>query len=186
MNGNTHILLLEKRGLSPDSVFSEYATFIRKCIGAFFASIGRRYAQDEIEEVFQDTALKILRNNYLDRFDARKSSLNTWLGMIARTTAIDHLRRGTPEVSDLDRDIPVSTDFEARLEPLPLPDGLLTDRQRQVLELAFEHGLDAGEIANRLDVARPTVRSIKRQALARLRNHYIHEQSAPRDRRTMS
>lgn len=172
--------------LNADTVFGQYSRFMKSCIGAFFNSIGRPCRQEEIEDVFQDAALKIICNNYLEKFDKSRSSITTWLGVIARTTAIDHLRRQRGEICELEHEtIPVTTDFESKVEPLCLPPDLLTERQREVVEMSFLSGMDAGEIACRLGVARETVRSIKHQALERLRHYYSEHQHMETARRVL-
>ncbi|MGE4291533.1 MAG: sigma-70 family RNA polymerase sigma factor [Desulfovibrio sp.] len=93
----------------------------------------------------------------------------TWLGLIARTSAIDYLRRGR-ETVDFDVELlAVDEDFDGALEPLPIPPGILTDRQREILDLYFCEGLEAAEIGQRLGIDQRTARSIKHQALKRLR-----------------
>ena len=177
MQSKTNTAVAAHNTLSAETVFINYSRFMKNCIGSFFNSIGRKCRQEEIEDVFQDVALKILCNNYLERFDRSRSSITTWLGIIARTTAIDHLRRQRGDLYDIDEQaIPSITNFESRIEPLSLPPHLLTDRQQEVVELCFLSGLDAGEIASRLGIARKTVRSIKHQALERLRHHYAEQE----------
>jgi RNA polymerase sigma-70 factor (ECF subfamily) len=164
-----------------DVIFRQYRNFILHCIRSFYDSIGRKCTADVKEDIFQEIALKILKNGYIDRFDGSRSSMTTWLGMIARTTAIDHLRRRRLETSDADVEAaPVEQDFDSGLDPLPLPQGVLTDRQRQVLVLGFQEGLDALEIAGRLGISPRTVRSLKFQALERLRTHFGQPEHAGR------
>ncbi|WP_022661496.1 RNA polymerase sigma factor [Paucidesulfovibrio longus] len=151
------------------ALFEKYTDHIRRCIASFYRSVGRSYSQNEIDEVFQEAACKIIRNGYALRHDALRSSMPTWLGLIARTTAIDHLRKSR-ETVDLDVELlAVDEDFDAALEPLPIPPGVLTDRQREVLDLYFCEGLEAAEIGERLGIEPRTARSIKHQALKRLR-----------------
>lgn len=169
MQQTVHHGLLEKNGSEDALLFEKYTDHIRRCIASFYRSIGRKYSQNEIDEVFQETAFKIIRNGYAARHDAGRSSMPTWLGLIARTTAIDHLRRGR-DTADLDVELlTVDENFDAAVEPLPIPPGVLTERQRQVLDLFFRDGLEAAEIADELGIEQRTVRSLKHQALKRLR-----------------
>lgn len=174
----TAVPQIYKKSKSAETVlFEKYSDHIKRCIASFYRSIGRVCPQNDIEEVFQETAFKIIRNGYVNRHDAGRSSMPTWLGLIARTTAIDHLRRGRDEV-DLDEALlSVDEDFDAAVEPLPIPPGILTGRQRQVLDLYFSEGLEADEISERLGIDPRTARSIKHQAIKRLRRHMRMEAS---------
>jgi len=75
---------------------------------------------------------------------------------------------------------------------LSLPPGVLTDRQEEILSLVFGEDVEAGEIAARLGISPQTVRSIKFQALERLRRHYAtaagqgNGRGAEETRRTVS
>ena len=55
---------------------------------------------------------------------------------------------------------------------LDLPPGLLSRRQGTVLRLLFQDDLDTDEVARTLDIHPKTVRSLKQNALARLRHHF--------------
>lgn len=65
---------------------------------------------------------------------------------------------------------------------LQLPGGVLTRRQTEIISLFFTDGLEAGEIAAKLGISPQTVRSIKFQALEKLRRHYgvVPEEDAQR------
>lgn len=169
-----------------DLIFNQFNKFIFHCISSFYRSIGRKCPQDEKEDIFQEVALKILKNDYVRRYDKTRSSMTTWLGMITRTTAIDHLRKRREELAALDAEPEASgPGMESLVEPLPLPAGVLTPRQEEVLQLGFRDGLRATEIAAKLGISPRTARSIKFQALERLRTHFgLHEGS--RHRRTQS
>ena len=116
---------------------------------------------------------------------------STWLTVVARSTALDCLRarrterlaRHVPyphhdghDVHDVEDELagrlwaeaPVSDD---RGE-LDLPPGLLSRRQSTVLRLLFQDDLDTDEVARTLDIHPKTVRSLKQNALARLRHHF--------------
>lgn len=163
------IINTEDRKSADTALFEKYSAHIKRCVASFYRSLGRICPQNEIDEVFQETAFKIIRNGYACRHDAGRSSLPTWLGIIARTTTIDHLRRSR-EMAELDVDLlSVDEDFDAALEPLPIPPGILTERQREILNLYFCEGLEAAEIGERLGIDQRTARSIKHQALKRIR-----------------
>ncbi|MBQ9641932.1 MAG: sigma-70 family RNA polymerase sigma factor [Bacteroidaceae bacterium] len=54
----------------------------------------------DAEEVVQDVFLKAFRS--MEQFDARRATLGTWLCRIAYSTAIDWLRRRSPQWLSLD------------------------------------------------------------------------------------
>jgi RNA polymerase sigma-70 factor (ECF subfamily) len=129
----------------------------------------------DAEDVAQDVFLRLFRDDraVLRRFDAGRSSFATWLSVIARGLAIDLLRRR--------RSHPAIEAAAAAPAPavasdeLPIPEGLLTGRQRLVLELLFARGLEVDEAARLLAVEPQTVRSAKHKALKALRAHYRRE-----------
>ena len=138
----------------------------------------------DAEEVLQEVCIKVW--NRRDQFDARKGLAMHWLGRIAHYGAIDHLRRRnarpqgsfTPAAAEGD---PYAGLPSADLLPLDLVirarsgDAVrrclwkLSTEQRELLTLAFYHGLSHVEIA--LHVQRPlgTVEGLMRRSLALMR-----------------
>lgn len=141
-------------------------------------------AVEDARDVVQDVFLRLVKDDFrlLRGFDPARASLPTWLTVVARSTALDALRRQERhrDALELDDTIPAVTAvrdmaFGGRLD---LPPGLLSERQRQILRMLFDDDLDVAEIAGILKVQAQTVRSLKHQALSRLREHYAPPRSA--------
>ena len=141
-------------------------------------AIALRVLQDphEAEEALQETFLELWRS--ATRFDARRASVEGWVATIARTRAIDRLRR---------REVRQRTCDLAALEaapPLPTPEdesqrarlrevvqrslSSLPKEQREAIELAYFHGLPQSEIAAQTDTPLGTVKTRLRLALIKL------------------
>ena len=138
------------------------------------ASSGRADAEDTREAV-QEVFVRLIRDDYrlLQLYDPSRSSLTTWLSVIARSTAVDYFRRRKPGAIPLDR--------VARQVPAPetpgvreshIPAGLLSPRQRIVLHLMFDWDMSVPDIAEVLRVDEQTVRSTKHKALKKLRRYF--------------
>ena len=128
------------------------------------------------EEVTEDAFWQIWRQ--APRFDARRGSVVTWMLTIARSRALDALRRAdraealdeeslADEQADTDpHDLLAAVQRQhrlysalRRLDPLP----------RQLLALAFFRGLSHEEIASQMSLPLGTVKSHIRRALLHLR-----------------
>lgn len=141
-------------------------------------AIALRVLQDahEAEESLQETFFELWRS--ATRFDAGRASVEGWISTIARTRAIDRLRR---------RDVRQRTADLASLEALPsvptpedessaarLKDLMkraidqLPKEQREAIELAYFHGLPQAEIAEATDTPLGTVKTRLRLALLKL------------------
>ena len=132
---------------------------------------GREDARDVVQDIF----LRLIKDDFrlLRSYDPERASLPTWLTVVARSSTIDFLRRPerSRETVELEETLTAAEDhpFGGRLD---LPRGLLTDRQRQILHLLFDEDMDVVEVADTLRVQAQTVRSLKHQALTKLREHY--------------
>lgn len=159
--------------ISYDRLFREHSRLIYKLVINFTKAMNINLHSTEIDDIYQEIALKIFKNDYISRYKSEKSSFITWLNIICRTTAIDYYRKKLRWMESVLSDAPPSGS-EGGLETamFSLPAGVLTDRQAEVITLFYKEGLVAGEIAHRLDISANTVRSIKFQALDRLRAHY--------------
>ncbi|OIQ50806.1 ECF RNA polymerase sigma factor SigK [Pseudodesulfovibrio hydrargyri] len=176
------IMEIQKRydEISYDSLFKEHSRLIYKLIINFVKSRNIHLHSSEIDDIYQEIALKIFKNDYISRYNDEKSSFITWLNIICRTTAIDYYRKNLRWMESVLSDVPARGAEDGPEAALfSLPAGVLTDRQAEVITLFYKEGLVAGEIARRLGITPPTVRSIKFQALDRLRAHYGASAPAP-------
>lgn len=153
-------------------LFSKYSKLIFKLINDFIKSQNIDLHPSEVDDIYQEVAMKIFKYDYISRYKKEKSSFITWLNIICRTTAIDYYRKNLRwmefvlgEDEALDRAEETPPDFS-------LPAGVLTGRQAEIITLLFRDGFSTGETALRLGITTRTVRSLKFQALARLRAHY--------------
>ncbi|MGE4424209.1 MAG: RNA polymerase sigma factor [Pseudodesulfovibrio sp.] len=169
------VMEIQKRydEISYESLFKEHSRLIYKLIINFVKSRNINLQTSEIDDIYQEIALKIFKNDYISRYNDEKSSFITWLNIICRTTAIDYYRKKLRWMESVLTDAPPRSS-EGGLEAamFSLPAGVLTDRQAEVITLFYKEGLIACEIAQRLGITSRTVRSIKFQALDRLRSHY--------------
>lgn len=123
----------------------------------------------EAEDVVQEVFVQVWRQ--AERFDPARGSLNAWLCTIARTRALDRLRRRAARREEPEGSQPPAVEaprpedalaVRAALESLPAP-------QREALALAYFEGLTHTEIAARLGEPLGTVKTRIRAALLRLR-----------------
>lgn len=134
----------------------------------------------DAEEVLQEVFLHVW--NHAGRYDAGRSSVSTWLILIARSRAIDRLRarkvverthetsaQGNPaEHASPDG---VETVFlQERRERVRGEMAKLPEEQRQVLEMAFYEGLSQSEIAARAGLPLGTVKTRTLLAMKKLRS----------------
>jgi RNA polymerase sigma-70 factor (ECF subfamily) len=136
-------------------------------------------ARGEAEEVLQEVFLQVWMQ--ADRYDADRASPRGWILMLARSRALDRLRRrgsarrreeiaaddpGGEAVS------PVGTERLERVERRRQVDSalhLLSPDQRRCIELAFFEGLTHTQIADRLDAPLGTVKSRILLGMSKLR-----------------
>ncbi len=153
-------------------LFQQYSNLIYKYIIQFVRINGIKIEINEYDDIFQEIALKLIKNGYIDSFDEKRSSIKTWLSIISKTSVIDYMRKRNKQFNEVNVDIYENElSFEHKSNDLDLPKGLLTERQEQVINMFFVDGFEAKEIAQRLQISSKTARSIKHQALERLRNH---------------
>ena len=154
-------------------------------------------AQDA-QDLTQDVFIKAYRN--LDRYDAAKASLGTWLVAIARHALVDHFRRTSPDRRTDSLDEPAADPDDRPGPGVALEDGgpspfeTLARRERQelvqraldrlrpefreVVILRDLQDMDYAEIASVIGVPEGTVKSRLnrgRAELARLLSR-IHDQ----------
>jgi RNA polymerase sigma-70 factor, ECF subfamily len=125
------------------------------------------------EDVLQEVFLQLWRNP--QAFDASRGKLATWLAVIARNRAIDHLRK-RPLEDDIEG-LPISTgvslenEAEQRLAVEKIRGALsrLPQEQRRALEMAFFEGMTHTEIASKTGDPLGTIKTRIRAGLMALR-----------------
>jgi RNA polymerase sigma-70 factor (ECF subfamily) len=130
--------------------------------------------RDAVADVLQQTLLEVWRRGH--DYDPDRASLATWLLVIARSRAIDHLRRRVPEPVDPDSvaafaDRDPADETGALLERWRMA-GMIAALPREeanILRLRFYEGLNQREIAERTKTPLGTVKMRMVRALDRLR-----------------
>jgi RNA polymerase sigma-70 factor (ECF subfamily) len=113
-------------------------------------------------------------------FDPARSSLATWILLIARSRAIDHMRKRVPEPRDphgpaglgLREDEPdprSSPDALVERWSMAMLLGRLPDNEAALLRMRFHEGLSQSEISERTGVPFGTVKTHMVRGLRRLR-----------------
>ena len=157
-----------------------WALFVPRAAAVMRAPIRRllaaRHAHD-VGDVLQDCFLKLVADDFrlLRRYDPARGSLSTWLGVIATSTTLDHLRK-KPPVSEVLDDHPealaLPETVRDRTAPLELPPDLLTPRQALILKLLYEDEREVPEVAALLGIGAASVRSLHHKAVTRLREYF--------------
>jgi RNA polymerase sigma-70 factor (ECF subfamily) len=134
-------------------------------------AVARRILRDpgEAEEIVQEVFVQAWRQ--AGRFDRRRGTLAAWLVNMARSRALDRVRRRTIRREAAD-DLPRTAPPQPPEEPMALRAALtgLSDDQRLALELAFYEGLTHSEIAKRLGQPLGTIKTRIRSAMLRLKD----------------
>lgn len=156
--------------------FSEvYDALMPKVLG-LARGVVRNHAM--AEEVAQDVMLEVWR--LAPRFDPSLASASTWAMTIAHRRAVDRVRsvRSTEDREDRVAAGDVRREYDDVVERAEQREdermvrsalSVLTDLQRETVELAYWGGCTSAEISERLGVPVPTVKTRLRDGLVRLR-----------------
>lgn len=147
--------------------------------GAVWRTAGTAFDRHALDDICQDAFVKLCDDDsrLLRRYDPALSPLERYVAVIARSTALDHLRKK--------QRIPLPTPAEKLPEPPPdreaefasdIEDweltaalGTLTGREREVMDNLFLAGLTTAETAAATGMSEVTVRTHKMNALEKLR-----------------
>lgn len=155
--------------------------FVERWAGAIHSAVERTLKgrsgfveRADVDDTVQDVFLRLLKDDcrLLRSYDAERASLSTWLNLVARSAAIDRLRRKRATTVPLDAEQTPA----GRPRPLRSADGgpdiplhVLSARQRLVLRLLYDEDRSVAEAARFLGVNEQTIRSTRHKALVRLR-----------------
>lgn len=171
------------RRRDPDAVRALYAEYGPGALALLHDAIRDRAA---VEDVYQQVLLEAWERGR--SFDPARASLRTWLATIARSRAIDHLRRRVPEPHD-----PADAYADGRglgggaSEPVTqLVDRVtleqllerLAPQEAEVVRLRWQLGFSQRQIAVHTGVPLGTVKSRTSSALRRLRT-MLEEERTP-------
>jgi RNA polymerase sigma-70 factor, ECF subfamily len=171
------------RRRDPDAVRALYAEYGPGALALLHDAIRDRGA---VEDVYQQVLLEAwLRGR---SYDPARASLRTWLATIARSRAIDHLRRRVPEPYDPTNPLQTyACDRGGAPEPVAqLVDRVtleqllerLTPEEAEVVRLRWHLGLSQRQIAAHTGAPLGTVKSRTASALRRMRT-MLEEERAP-------
>ncbi len=171
------------RRRDPDAVRALYSEYGPGALALLHDAIRDRGAA---EDVYQQVLLEAWQRGR--SFDPERASLRTWLATIARSRAIDHLRRRIPEPYDLTGTYADGRELStASSEPVAqLVDRVtleqlmerLTPEESEVVRLRWHLGLSQRQISAHTGVPLGTVKSRTASALRRLRA-MLEEERAP-------
>ena len=152
-----------------------YERFASRIYGLGIVMLGSDAAA---QDLVQDAFVKIFRS--AERYDTTRGKLETWVLLVARSLAIDSLRRRVLEARSLE-----ATGKPREDDPSAGPDDLavigdlierarramarLTGEQRAALELAYFGGKTSSEVAELEGIPVGTAKTRIRTALLRLR-----------------
>ena len=156
-------------------------------VSARYGALLRGYLNETLsdsataEDVLQLTLLEVWRRG--PSYDPERASLSTWLLMIARSRAIDHLRRRIPEPYDPDT-MPEVIDRESEDQAETLIEqwrmvaliATLPKDEATMLKMRFYDGYSQSEIADRTGIPLGTVKMRMVKALDRLRESIEREE----------
>ncbi|WP_319779910.1 sigma-70 family RNA polymerase sigma factor [Maridesulfovibrio sp.] len=161
--------------------FYENISFIKNVVNKFIFSKYVGADKSDVDEVCQEVALKILKNDYISKYSSEKSSIKTWLYIISRSVAVDYMRKNNRIYINID-ELEDFAECEKDKNDFNLPEDILSKRQNEVVRMIFWGDLNAVEVAEQLGITSRTVRCIKHQAIQKLRRHF----SAADKRRVVS
>lgn len=158
--------------LALGSIYDRYGSLVYRLALRILTS------SQEAEDLTQEIFLNFWHNQ---TYSPERGSLSSYLTTLTRSRAIDKLRSRTTQGKFVQR----WSQFMVTATPPPTPFDLaalnqratgvqqaltqLTERQRQVLEMAYYEGLSQSEISTQLNVPLGTVKSWSRQGLLQLK-----------------
>jgi RNA polymerase sigma-70 factor, ECF subfamily len=163
-------------GQDPSAAEELYARFAPRVFGLGMVMLGN---PAQSEDLVQDTFVKVWRK--AGSYEQARGSLDTWILLIARSLAIDSLRRRVLETRVLashERATEASAEPgpEEQTETLDLTERAkramqaLSAGQRAALELAYFGGKTSAEVAELEGIPVGTAKTRIRTALVRLRD----------------
>jgi RNA polymerase sigma-70 factor, ECF subfamily len=156
------------RAGDPNAIEDAYRAYGAATFGFLVRLLGDRAAAEDVQ---QQVFTEVWRR--AGDYDPRRAGLLTWVLTIARSRAIDHLRRRVPEPRDPQlpdtRTVPAGVD--ALLERWRLAHllGRLPENERALLRMRFYEELSQSEIAERIGISQMHVSRLLRRSFEQMR-----------------
>jgi RNA polymerase sigma-70 factor (ECF subfamily) len=160
---------------NPEAAKALYERFSSRIYGLGIVMLGR---DEAAQDLVQDTFVKLWRS--ADRYEASRGRLDTWVLLMARSLAIDAVRRRVVEARALASVLPGS-EVSSDPGPAELAEtgdmaerarramAALSKEQRAALELAYFGGRSSLEVAELEGIPIGTAKTRIRSALLKLR-----------------
>lgn len=158
-----------------DTFVEQYSPVIYSVVLKIFHSRTKNFDESDVNDAVQEIFIRLIKENYrlLKMYNPSKASLSTWLTIIARNTTIDIFRQRQLNTVSLENNTQNITEPKDSSDfSIDIPLDLLSPRQKLVLKLLFDKGMETSEIAELLNISVQTVRSAKHKALTKLRKYY--------------
>lgn len=133
-------------------------------------------SDDFAEDVLQDSFVKIWKN--VAKYDAKKSTLFTWMLNITRNTSIDFIRSKNYRVSKENQNLDDSVNIIEQQTSVTQKENLigikdkalsLDDKYSILIEKLYFEGYTQEEVSQELDIPLGTVKTRVRKAMVELR-----------------
>jgi len=156
-----------------------YYGYIANIVGNTLSSRIQKNDNVNVEEVTQVVFEKMVKDDFkiLKSWESDKSKFSTWLTVVTRRVAIDWLRKEskihhTLQFESENIELYCIEENAQHMEHPEIRMDMLTERQQHIITLLYRDDMDVSDVAVALGVSCQTVRSVKHQALQRLRRHY--------------
>lgn len=150
---------------------------------AFSAIVGIVRDPGHAEDVHQQVYAELWRR--AQEFDPSRGTLLSWVMTVARSRALDHVRRRTDQPTDADVLVALGGGeddraFQDVIDRALIGEALarIPEQERELLRLRFWEGLSQTEIAERTGQPLGTVKSRMLSGLRNLRQHLDSEGAA--------
>ncbi len=153
----------------------KYSSIIYFTINTTLKSKLNYHSQHHVDDICQNVFLRLVQNdrNLLKKYNPQKAKITTWLMVISRSVTVDFLRKGVYCLAPLDDFIEeLEAPQKISHEKIEIPEKLLSPRQKLIIKLFFEDGLDISEISDFIGIKEQSVRSTKHKALTKLRSYH--------------
>lgn len=168
-------------------LYDRLAPMVTSLAGAILAD------PDDVEEVVEETFWQAWRN--AAQYAEARGAVSTWIGVIARSRALDRLRRRRRVREESWEELPASAvgSESTPSPPSPLQYAAAAERrdqlaaalrelppeQRQALELAYFHGMSQSEISAHTAQPLGTIKTRVRLAMRKLRERLspLHDET---------